>query len=179
MTAFPAQNRQNTRRVVCSEMIHQAVKRRLRIVIDEHGNDFPKSARISGKKEIDDRILQGIIHDAVKLIALEILPALAISDLVGGILPDFANDDGFGVLLLGSLPQLFKEKSGQLVCHIETISADAVAQPMLDDAILRKHERLVAFGTLTDRRQGVDPPPTVIMIAGTMEGVPIVIGRLG
>ena len=51
-------------------------------------------------------------------------------------------------------------------------------EPAFDDAVFGKHKVLIAFRTLLDGRKRLDPPPTVITIARTVEGIPIIIGRL-
>ena len=107
LAALSAQDGEDTSCIVRSKVVHQAVKSRFGIMIDEHGDHFAQSVRISRKQKIDDGILQRIIHHAVNFLALEILAAFSVGDLVRSVFPYLADDHGIGILILCRFPQHF------------------------------------------------------------------------
>ena len=101
----------------------------------------------------------------------------AVADLVAGVLPDLAKEQGVGLFRLCRLPDLFDEGVGQLVGHIQPPAGGAHPQPFADDAVLPAYKLLIAGIGLLHVGQGVHAPPA--LIAGGMllsEPVPAVIG---
>ena len=75
------------------EDIHQTVQHFRRIIFDNGFDRFRKAAGIPVTYEINDGRAERIIHDRVETIAFEVVFSFVVGDLVGGVLPDFADDE--------------------------------------------------------------------------------------
>ena len=85
-------------------------------------------APVAVAHEGNHRVFEGIIHHAVKLTALKILSAAAVSDFVGGVFPHLAYDDIVAVFPDGGA-QRIQKFVGQFVHNIQSDARHAFAKP--------------------------------------------------
>ncbi len=107
------------------------------------------------------------------------LPAHAVGDLRGAVLPDLPDDHAVRLLLPNRLVDALDEEVRQLVRHIQAPAVRAGAKPAADDAVLSGVDViLVPRVVLLHRGQGVDAPPALVHIRPVREAVPGVVRAL-
>ena len=148
-------------------------------MIDEHADRLAQLLRIARENKADDCIFERVVHDAVKLVTLQVFPALTVGDFVGGIFPDFTDDHGIVIVRFNSGTQFFQEEIGEFICNVQPISANAVPEPRFQDAVFSEDKFLIGRRRFIDCRERVDAPPAVIHVRIVLEGVPVIIRRIG
>ena len=113
-------------------------------------------------QKADDHVAEGVVHGGVELRALQIATQVAIADLVGGVFPDFAEQQRVGLLGEHGLFDLGQEVVGKLVGHIESPAMGTGAQPFTDHAVLAQEPLAHQFGALIDGGHVAHAPPAVI-----------------
>ena len=76
-------------------------------------------------QKADDHVAEGVIHGRVELGALQIATQMAVADLVGGIFPDFAEQQCVRLFGKYCLLNLGQEVIGKLVGHIQAPAMSA------------------------------------------------------
>ena len=113
-------------------------------------------------QKADDHVAEGVVHGRVELRALQIAAQVAIADLVGGVLPDFAEQQRIEFLGEHGLFDLGQEVIGKLIGHVQTPAMGAGAQPFSDHAVLAQEPLAHQFGALIDGGHVAHAPPAVI-----------------
>ena len=113
-------------------------------------------------QKADDHVAEGVVHGGVELRALQIATQVAIADLVGSVLPDFAEQQCVGLLGEHGLFDFGQEVVGKLVGHIESPAMGTGAQPFTDHAVLAQEPLAHQFGALIDGGHVAHAPPAVI-----------------
>ena len=167
--------------VVAADEVHQRIAERRRVHLRLMLHQAHEGVGVDpAGGEVDQRGAQGIVHDGVEGVAGAVAAHLAVGHLVGGVLPDLAQDDGFRVGLAGGAAELAQEVHGQLVRHVQTPAARALADPPGHDAFLVvEHKLLVRRVVLAQLRQAHDAPPGAVVIRVVLEGEPVEIGAGG
>ena len=114
-----AEHRDNARTVVARKQIKCAGQGLTGIVLAQ---GFDILGRLVGvlvaHQKADDHVAEGIIHGRVQLGALQIAAQMAVADLVGGVFPDFAEQQCIRLLGEHGLFDLGQEVIGKLVGHV-------------------------------------------------------------
>ena len=87
---------------------------------------------------------------------------MAVANLVGGVFPDFAEQQCIGFLGEHGLLNLGQEVVGKLVGHVQTPAMGASAQPLTNDAVLAQKLFAHQLGTLVDGGHVAHTPPAVV-----------------
>ncbi len=87
---------------------------------------------------------------------------MAVADLVGGVFPDFAEQQRVRLLGKHGLFDLGQEVIGKLVGHIQAPAVSAGAQPFTNDAVLAQEPLAYQFGALIDGGHIAHAPPAVV-----------------
>ena len=156
---FSTENCQYTLRVVSTENVHKAVQRGFRVIFADTLNGFAQFFGSAVQQVGDYCLPERIVHHAVEFRTLEIVPAAAIGNLAGGILPDFSDNQRFGIFTFYSSSQLAQEVLGQLVGDVEPPAAGAVIHPFLKHAVFSGDEAAEAGAFLINLRKCFDSPP--------------------
>ena len=127
---------------------------------------------------VKNGVAERVVHDAVQLVAMEVLTQLAIGNLGGGVLPDLADEQRVGLLGQFSGLDLGDEVIGQLVGNVQTPTARTSAQPLAHHAILAADQLAVVGIVLIQVRKRVDAPPALVG-AVVAELEPVAIRRIG
>ena len=123
------------------EEIEQRVERVARVVLTELFEAVGELRRPDAvADEVEQRSAERVVHDAVEFLALEVLAQLAVAHLVGGILPDFADEKRVGLLGKNRLLDLGNEAIRELVRDVEAPAAGTSSQPGADHAVLATDE---------------------------------------
>ena len=175
-----AQRRQDARRVVRSEDIHERIENGLRIIVPQHRDRLAEQRRVTAEDKLDDRILERVIHHAVQLLAPKIFAALAVCDLVGGVLPNFPQHHGFRIGHFDGLADLFNKLVGEFVRHIQAKAAQRIFQPISNDPVFARYVIGVRRTFFIDGGQIIDPPPRAVFFRIMDKIIPrIVLGIFG
>ena len=173
------QRRQRAGRIVCGQDIHDRAEYIRRIILS-NGHD-PLSQRLAAVLAAhiaQDRLLPRVVHDGIELAAGEVPAADVVRDLVGGVLPDLADQDCLRIQLPQAPAQPLNEGVRQLIDHIQPEAVRAQPQPVRQNAVLVLNDIAdVAFVHLIDARQRGDAPPALIDIGIVQEAEPAAIGR--
>ena len=180
LAAAAAQDVDDAGAVVAAQQIHERVKERLGVVFKQAGKlaVYVHGAFLAQQK-VDQRVAQGIIHHRIERIAEHVGTHFAVGNLVGRVLPHFAQHgclriDGFDLAA-----QRTQKRHRQLVRHVQPPAARALAEIMLDDRILAgENEGGIIRVILPDVGQRIKAPPAVIGGGILLEGEPAVIGRI-
>ena len=158
-----AEHRDNARAVVARKQIERAGQCLARVVLAQ-GLDVLSSliGILVAHQKADDHIAEGVVHGRVELRALQIAAQVAIADLVGGVLPDFAEQQRIGFLGEHGLFDLGQEVIGKLIGHVQTPAMGAGAQPFSDHTVLAQEPLAHQFGALIDGGHVAHAPPAVI-----------------
>ena len=87
---------------------------------------------------------------------------MAVADLVGGVFPDFAEQQRVRLFGKHGLLDFGQEVVGKLVGHVQTPAMGASAQPFADHAVLAQEPLAYQFGALIDGGHVAHAPPAVI-----------------
>ena len=91
-------------------------------------------------EEVDHHAAEGVVHRGVELGALQVVTRLTVADLVGGVLPDLAEQKAVRLLVKKHALDVGDELLGELIGHVETPPAGAGARPVANDAVLAKEQ---------------------------------------
>ena len=116
----------------------------------------------------------GVVHRGVELPALEVLAQLAVGELVGGVLPDLADQHPVGLLREKRLLDLRDELVRELVGHVEAPAAGAGAQPVADDALTAADELVELLAVRAHAREVLVSPPAGVGPV-VVEGEPVAV----
>ena len=100
-------------------MVHQAVHRGLGVVLAYLLDRVVEALRLAAYRKVGHQARKGVIHHRVELRPSQISAAFAVAYLVGGVLPDLAEDICVGLLRLNGEPQPVEEFIGQFVGNVE------------------------------------------------------------
>ena len=131
------QRRQRAGRIVCGQDIHDRAEHIRRIILS-NGHD-PLSQRLAtvlAAHIAQDRLLPRVVHDGIELAAGEVPAADVVRDLVGGVLPDLADQDCLRIQLPQAPAQPLNEGVRQLIDHIQPEAVRAQPQPVRQNAVL-------------------------------------------
>ena len=87
---------------------------------------------------------------------------MAIADLVGGVFPDFAEQQRIGLFGEHGLFDLGQEVVGKLVGHVQSPAVGTGAQPFANHAVLAQELLAHQLGALIDGGHVAHAPPAVI-----------------
>ena len=160
------QRRARARHVVACRQVHERVVQRLRIVQPLTQQQVCERARRAAPgQKCDQRVAQGIVHDAVERIAERVLPPCAVADLRHGILPHLAEEHAVGIGLLGGGAQVAQHIVRQLVGHVQPPAGRAVAQPCFDHAVFARDHVFAPVGVCgVDGGQVAEIPPALVVV---------------
>ena len=113
-------------------------------------------------QKADDHVAEGIIHSRVQLGALQVAAQMAVANLVGGVFPDFAEQQCVGLFGEHSLLDLGQEVVGKLVGDVQAPAMSAGAQPFADHAVLAQEPLAHQLGLLVDGWHVAHAPPAVV-----------------
>ena len=113
-------------------------------------------------QKADDHVAEGVIHGRVQLGALQVAAQMAVADLVGGVFPDFAEQQCVRLFGKYALLDLGQEVVGKLVSDIQAPTMGTGAQPFADHAVLAQELLAHQLGLLVDGRHVAHAPPTVV-----------------
>ena len=120
----------------------------------------------------------GVVHGAVDIVAREVFPLLAVADLIRRVFPDFTDEDGVGIFFFQGLIELPQERNGQLVDDIEAPTADALIEPVFEDAFFLVNDEIhVRRRRFFDVGQIRHAPPRFVFIRIVGESEPFVVRR--
>ena len=83
----------------------------------------------------EQRVAEGIVHQAVRLVPEEVFAALGVGDLVRAVLPDLTEQKTVGLFLGHCLADLGDEFIGQFIGHVQPPGGCAAAQPTPHDRV--------------------------------------------
>ena len=76
-------------------------------------------------QKTDDHVAEGVIHGRVQLGALQVAAQMAVANLIGGVFPDFAEQQCVGLFGKYGLLDLGQEVVGKLVSDVQAPSMSA------------------------------------------------------
>lgn len=149
--------------VMASQQVERGEERVARVVLVEllqAGGHLGRSDLVA--HEGQERGAQRVVHGAIELGALEVLAQLAVGHLVGGVLPDLADEGGVRALGNNRGLDVLDEAVGELVGHVQAPAAGAGPQPLAQHAVLATDELAVLRVLLVNvGKVGVAPPAVV------------------
>ena len=160
--------------------VHQGLQHLGRIVFgDGHHGLAQARAVVLPPHEAEDRGAPGVVHHGVQLAVHKVAAADRIGDLVGGVLPDLAQQDGIRLQLPHPPLQTEDEFVGQLVGHVQAHPVRAQPEPARQHAVIVPDDVVeIGFVQLLHLRQGFKIPPAVVLVRPAAEMIPGVIGGL-
>ena len=117
---------------------------------------------LAAHQKADDHVAEGVVHGGVELRALQIATQVTIADLVGSVLPDFAEQQRVGLLGEHGLFDFGQEVVGKLVSDVQTPTMGTGAQPFADHAVLAQEPLAHKLGLLVDGWHVAHAPPAVV-----------------
>ena len=163
---------------MCGNKVHQDINGLLRVVFQNAHDPIFECVGIHALDIVDDGFPERVVHNAVQLVAEQISPLYAIAFLVGGIFPDFADDNFFFAILLDALSQSIEEAVRQFVCNVQTITSCPEGNPVIQNtAIAADIIQIIRIG-FNDIRQGINAPPCFILVVAE-ERIPAIIRAIG
>ena len=135
-------------------------------------------ARVSlAQQKIKHQPAQHIVHHAVQLAAAQIGPLFPVTDLVGRIFPDLADQGRLRVTFFQFAVKGRQEFIRQLIRHVKTPAADTGMQPVLQHTVLVPYDEiLIAAVCFVHFRQALITPPAVVFFRKLFKLIPGVIG---
>ena len=174
------EDRQDAFDIVAADEVEHGIEIFGRIIFNEPRQFSIHAPRIfdTGHEIQHDGPL-GVIHGTVDVIAAEVLPLLAVTDLVRSIFPDFADEDGVGLFLFQRMVELAQEGHGQFIDDVQAPAADAFVQPVFEDAVFAVDDEIhIRRRRLFDIGQVRYAPPRFIVVGILLEAVPFIVRRL-
>ena len=113
-------------------------------------------------QKADDHVAEGVIHSRVQLGALQVAAQMAVANLVGGVFPDFAEQQSIRFFGKYGLLDLGQEVVGKLVSDVQAPTMGTGAQPFADHAVLAQEPLAHQLGLLVDGRHVAHAPPAVV-----------------
>ena len=170
-----AKHREQALAIVASQQVERGVEVVARVVLAQLLEPRRELARAHvppdvGEKGRADRV----VHRGVELGALEVLAQLAVRHLVGGVLPDLADQHAVGLLGQQRALDLRDELVRELVGDVEAPAARALAQPVADDAGAPADELVEVLAVRAHRGEVLVAPPAGVG-AVLVEGKPVAI----
>ena len=110
----------------------------------------------------DDHVAEGVVHSRIELGALQVAAQMTVADLVGGVFPNFAEQQCVRLFGKYCLLDLGQEVVRKLVGHIQTPAVSTGAQPLADDAVLAQNPVAHQLGVLVDGGHIAHAPPAVV-----------------
>ena len=158
-----AEHRDNARTVVAREQIERAGQCLARVVLAQ-GLDI--LGRLVGvlvaHQKADDHVAEGVVHSRIELGALQVATQMTVTDLVGGVFPNFAEQQCVRLFGKYCLLDLGQEIVRKLVGYVQTPTMGAGAQPLADDAVLAQNPVAHQLGVLVDGGHIAHAPPAVV-----------------
>ena len=164
--------------VVAADDVEGAVEVVPGVVFLQAHEPGPKPLRVQlAQHEVDSHRPEGVVHGGLELFPQQILPLPTVALLVGGVLPYLAQQDAVRCLLLHGRPDALDKLVGQLVSHVQPPAADALTQPVADDAVSFAVDELAVAGLqLLHIGQVGHSPPALVVVRPMTEAIPFVIG---
>ena len=129
--------------------------------------------RAPAGEEVEQRRAQRIVHHAVQRAAERVGAQLAVGHLVGGVLPDLAQDRRLRVFELDAGAQLADEVVRQFVRDVQPPAGGPARDPLRHHAVLVVDDEVaVAAAVFVHLGQGLDAPPAVVLLRIVVEAVP-------
>ena len=174
-----AKDGEQARAVVAAQQVEGGVEGVGRVVLLERRHALRHLLRGPGAADVVEQGLpERVVHGAVELGAAEVLAYLAVGQLVGGVLPHLAQEQGVGQhAVLGGL-DAGDEGVVELVGHVQAPAAGAGAQPVGHHAVGAVDEVLPLGVGLVGVGQVVHAPPAGVG-AVLLHEVPGAVGRVG
>ena len=113
-------------------------------------------------QKADDHVAEGVIHSRVQLGALQVAAQMAVANLVGGVFPDFAEQQCIRLFGKYGLLDLGQKVVGKLVSDVQTPTMGTGAQPFADHAVLAQELLAYQLGLLVDGWHVANAPPAVV-----------------
>ncbi len=132
-------------------------------------------SRAAAQQEGEHRVLKGVAHGAVQLVAIHILAPPAKAFFIGSVIPDLAQEHGLRIEGL----KLFAQKSDKIIRQfIRYIQAPARCAQR---AVVRKnigYKGHIARLALVDLGKGAEAPPAAVIIRIALEIIPGAVGGM-
>ena len=158
-----AEHRDDARAIVARQQIERAGQSLARVVLTQ-GLDI--LGRLIGvlvaHQKADDHVAEGVVHGGIKLGALQVAAQMTVTDLVGGVLPDLAEQQRVGLFGKYCLLDLGQEIVRKLVSDVQTPAVSTGTQPFANHAILAQEPLVHQLGVLVDGGHIAHAPPAVV-----------------
>ena len=162
------------RHVVGSGHVCEGVKVLPRVVLLQILEDLVRVAGGNFRRiEREQRLPERVVGHRVQLALREIRAQLSVAELVGGVLPDLAQNDRLrsrlGARFVRGRPQFLYELVRKLVSHVQPPAGNALPEPVA-------HHRVVVFDNeikVTGREfvhvgKHLHAPPAVVLVVGLL-----------
>ncbi len=169
------QRGQGAHRVVAANQVERGSLGGRRVMLAQCFQEMvhPFGGKLAGQ-EADQGLLERVAHHMVVGAAEQKIAVAAVTDLVAGILPDLAEQDGVIPLSTDSQAKLPEEAVRQFVGHIQAPARRAQTEPMSGDPVRASDFLPVGQVMLVDTGQIGKTPPGIVeqLIALAMEAIP-------
>ena len=172
-----AEHREQALAVMAAQQVERRVEVVARVVLAQLLQARGQLARTDVAPDVGEQSgPHGVVHRGVELGALEVLAELAVGHLVGGVLPDLADQHAVGLLGKKRALDLGDELVGELVGHVEAPAARSLAQPVADHAGAPADELVKVLAVGAHGGEVLVAPPAGV---GTVlvEGEPVAVRR--
>lgn len=179
VTVVALADREDPFDVVAADEVEHGIPVFRRVVLHElHELPTQTAAVFLAQHEGHGHGAEDIIHGTVYVVAAEVFPLLAVGDLIGSIFPDFADEDGIGIFFFERMIEAAQERHGQFVDDVEAPAADALVQPVFEDAVFTTDDEIhVGRRRFFYVGQVFDAPPRFIVVGIVREPVPFIVRR--
>ena len=158
-----AEHRDDARTVVARQQVERTGQSLARIVLAQ-GLDVLGClvGVLVAHQKADDHVAEGVVHGRIELGALQVAAQMAVANLVGGVLPDLAEQQRVGLFGKYCLLDLGQEVVGKLVSDVQAPTMGTGAQPFADHAVLAQELLAHQLGLLVDGGHVAHAPPAVV-----------------